>query len=142
MSAPCELDLEGIVSKRIDAPYRVGRSDTWLKMRCAIVETVTVVGFNGQRRIEALYVARGEKGELVYARRVEHGLTSRDIDHFNPLLRTRIISQRPLLPRRRGIAVMPGVLVDISHRGVTEGGVIRHPRFVRLRDDLRPPPKN
>ena len=29
----CKLGLEGIVSKRRDAPYRSGRSKTWLKMK-------------------------------------------------------------------------------------------------------------
>jgi bifunctional non-homologous end joining protein LigD len=35
----CRLGLEGIVSKRIDAPYRAGRSDAWRKTRCARSET-------------------------------------------------------------------------------------------------------
>ena len=29
----CRLGLEGIVSKRRDAPYRSGRSGTWLKVK-------------------------------------------------------------------------------------------------------------
>ena len=29
----CKLGLEGIVSKRKDAPYRSGRSPDWLKMK-------------------------------------------------------------------------------------------------------------
>jgi bifunctional non-homologous end joining protein LigD len=29
----CELDLEGIVAKRTDAPYRAGRQDAWRKIR-------------------------------------------------------------------------------------------------------------
>jgi len=45
-----QLGLEGIVSKRIDSPCRSGRSDTWLKCRCAVVETVTVIGFSGEGR--------------------------------------------------------------------------------------------
>jgi bifunctional non-homologous end joining protein LigD len=28
-----ELDLEGIVAKRMDAPYRAGRQMAWLKIR-------------------------------------------------------------------------------------------------------------
>ena len=30
----CELGLEGIVAKRVDAPYRAGPSHTWLNCRC------------------------------------------------------------------------------------------------------------
>jgi bifunctional non-homologous end joining protein LigD len=29
----CKLGLEGIVSKRVDAPYRSGRGRTWIKVR-------------------------------------------------------------------------------------------------------------
>ena len=32
-AAVCDLGLEGIVSKRIDAPYRSGRARSWLKIR-------------------------------------------------------------------------------------------------------------
>jgi len=30
----CDLELEGIVSKRIDRPYRSGRNDNWFKTTC------------------------------------------------------------------------------------------------------------
>jgi len=29
----CKLGLEGIVSKRVDAPYRSGRARTWIKVK-------------------------------------------------------------------------------------------------------------
>jgi ATP-dependent DNA ligase len=32
-AAVCDLGLEGIVSKRIDAPYRSGPSKSWLKTK-------------------------------------------------------------------------------------------------------------
>jgi len=32
-AAACELGLEGIVSKKLDAPYRSGRSRTWIKVK-------------------------------------------------------------------------------------------------------------
>ena len=32
-AAACSLGLEGIVSKKLDAPYRSGPSKTWIKSR-------------------------------------------------------------------------------------------------------------
>jgi len=32
-AAACKLGLEGIVSKRVDAPYRSGPARSWLKVR-------------------------------------------------------------------------------------------------------------
>ena len=35
----CRMGLEGIVSKRVDAPYRSGPSKTWLKSKNPASET-------------------------------------------------------------------------------------------------------
>jgi bifunctional non-homologous end joining protein LigD len=32
-TAACHLGLEGIVSKRLDAPYRSGRARSWIKVK-------------------------------------------------------------------------------------------------------------
>jgi len=32
-AAVCQLGLEGIVSKKLDAPYRSGPSKTWIKVK-------------------------------------------------------------------------------------------------------------
>ena len=32
-AAACKLGLEGIVSKKLDAPYRSGTSKTWIKVK-------------------------------------------------------------------------------------------------------------
>ena len=37
----CRLGLEGIVSKRLDAPYRSGPSKTWLKSKNPLTEAVS-----------------------------------------------------------------------------------------------------
>ena len=53
-----ELGGEGIISKRIDAPYTSGPSSTWLKTKHSAIGTFPVIGYvpNGPR-IEALLVA-------------------------------------------------------------------------------------
>ena len=39
----CELSLEGIVSKRADAPYAPGNRGLWLKVKCLNREEFVVV---------------------------------------------------------------------------------------------------
>jgi hypothetical protein len=34
MRHACEIGLEGIVAKLVDAPYRAGRQESWIKVRC------------------------------------------------------------------------------------------------------------
>ena len=33
MESACKLELEGIVSKKLDAPYRSGRTESWTKAK-------------------------------------------------------------------------------------------------------------
>ncbi len=34
LKSACKMSLEGIVSKKLDAPYRSGRTDSWVKSKC------------------------------------------------------------------------------------------------------------
>jgi bifunctional non-homologous end joining protein LigD len=43
--AACDLGLEGIVAKVRDAPYRSGRGETWLKIKCTKTAEFVVTGF-------------------------------------------------------------------------------------------------
>ena len=44
LKSACRMSLEGIVSKRLDAPYRSGRSDDWTKAKCRGGQEVVVAG--------------------------------------------------------------------------------------------------
>jgi ATP-dependent DNA ligase len=41
----CTLKVEGIVSKRVDAPYAPGNRGLWLKVKCLNREEFVVVGW-------------------------------------------------------------------------------------------------
>jgi DNA ligase D len=69
----CRLGLEGIVSKRRDAPYVQKRSKTWLKIKRAYVGDFIVVGLmcNEPKRIASFLLAEQDSaGDLVYVGRV------------------------------------------------------------------------
>src|SRR5262249_8435609 len=38
------MNLEGVVSKRVDAPYRSGRGEQWIKVKCWKRDRFAVVG--------------------------------------------------------------------------------------------------
>ena len=52
--ACAERELEGIVSKHSLAPYRSGRSKTWLKTKCFTQLTFVVIGTDRDRKTGAL----------------------------------------------------------------------------------------
>jgi bifunctional non-homologous end joining protein LigD len=41
----CEMGLEGIVSKLRSAPYKSGRSENWIKVKCLQVARFEVIGY-------------------------------------------------------------------------------------------------
>ena len=137
----CRLGLEGIVSKRIDSPYRAGRSDAWRKTRCAQSETFAVVGFseNSRGRLDGLYLARGEDGGLVYAGSVEKGFSAGDLRDLEARLRPLITRQSPLaveVKKPKSRWVRPEVLVEVAYPNASADGRLRHPSFKGFRDDI------
>jgi hypothetical protein len=77
LRSACKLVLEGIVSKRLDAPYRSGRSGTWTKAKCRAGQEVVIGGWtttNGRFR-SLLVGARGD--HFAYVGRV--GARKKDV---------------------------------------------------------------
>jgi hypothetical protein len=74
LKSACRLALEGIVSKRLDAPYRSGRTNSWTKAKCRAGHEVVVGGWtttHGRFRSLMVGVHRGE--HFVYVGRVGTG---------------------------------------------------------------------
>jgi bifunctional non-homologous end joining protein LigD len=74
------MGLEGIVSKQQDAPYRSGRVESWIKVKCGKRDTFPIVAFVEKlgakpRKIASLYVGRREGDKLLYAGKVRSGYT-------------------------------------------------------------------
>ncbi|WP_200840685.1 non-homologous end-joining DNA ligase, partial [Geminicoccus flavidas] len=67
----CRLSLEGIVSKRRDAPYRSGRSGDWIKSKCSDRQEFVIAGWvpstAAPKSIGSLVLAYHENGRLVHA---------------------------------------------------------------------------
>src|SRR3954467_15277871 len=67
----CKLGLEGLVAKRLGQPYRSGRQESWIKLKCKKSETFPIVAFVEKlgarpRKVASLYVGRRQNGKLLY----------------------------------------------------------------------------
>ena len=74
LRSACRLSLEGIVSKRGDAPYVSGRTNTWVKSKCRAGHEVVIGGYStteGKFRSLLVGVHRGDG--FVYVGRVGTG---------------------------------------------------------------------
>src|SRR5258708_39849688 len=72
--------MEGIVSKRIDAPYTSGRGDSWTKAKCRGRDEFLVGGWTRDKKgrgLGALLVGARRDGKLGYLGRVGTGFSAR-----------------------------------------------------------------
>jgi bifunctional non-homologous end joining protein LigD len=140
----CDLGLEGVVSKRRDAPYSSGRTENFVKTKCRNAQELVVAGFTPSaampNAIGALTVGYYDNGALRYAGRVGTGYnhaTARDLWRRLQKLRT----ERPPLVvpkterRKNVIWVKPQLVVEVEYRGVTHDGLLRQASYKGLRED-------
>src|SRR5690606_3266061 len=76
----CLNKMEGIVSKRADAPYTSGRGFSWQKIKCSNRQEVVIGGYTESeasgRPFGALLIGVYDGGKLRYVGRVGTGFSS------------------------------------------------------------------
>ena len=143
----CSLHLEGVISKRADAPYLSGRGKSWLKVKCIRRQELVIGGFTlparGSRGIGALLLGYYDGGQLRYAGRVGTGWnndTSLELFKMLDTIRTKADPFADIMPlgRRKAIWVKPQLVCEVEFTEWTPDGHLRHPSFEGLRDDKKP----
>ena len=139
----CRRGWEGLIAKRADAPYAVGRTDRWLKFKCEAGQELVVVGWTdpeGSRvALGALLLGYWDGSDLVYAGKVGTGFSQkalRDLrERLEPLERGSSPCTRGTLPRVRVHWAEPELVAEVAFTEWTRAGQLRHPRYLGLRTD-------
>jgi bifunctional non-homologous end joining protein LigD len=141
----CRLSLEGIVSKRRDAPYRSGRSRVWIKSKCASRQEFVIGGYTPSttlpQAIGSLILGVFEDGALVHVGRVGTGFThaiARDVFARLETIRqddSPFASRLTAAEARDAIFVRPELVAEVEYRAWTADGHLRHAAFRGLRED-------
>lgn len=145
-----QLGLEGVVSKRRDRPYRSGRSPEWVKSKHLQREEFVVGGFtepSGSRQgLGAILVGYfDDAGDLRYAGRVGTGFTHHALldlrRRFDAIeRRTSPFVDLPREKLEKGTHwVKPVLVAQVEFANWTDDGLVWHPRFQGLREDIRAP---
>ena len=149
LRASTDQGLEGIVAKRVDAPYRPGlRSASWLKIKTVGRQEFVIGGWlPGQgkrsRRIGALLLGvHDADGSLRYVGRVGSGLGEAEIDRLAALLEPLRRPDSPFAsgerPPRGAVFSEPVLTAEVQFTQWTQGASLRHPVYKGLRADKAP----
>ena len=149
----CTLKVEGIVSKRVDAPYAPGNRGLWLKVKCLNREEFVVVGWTdpeGSRPwLGALLLAYYDPdGRLVYAGRAGAGIDYAELERLWRRLQPLATPEMPLdlppardsrfgspLTLRRVHWVRPELVAEVKFLSWTEDNLLRQVVYEGLRED-------
>jgi len=143
----CRMHLEGIVSKRLDAPYRSGRVDCWRKSKCRGGHEVVIGGYTTtDGAFRSLIAGVHRDGMLIEVGRIGTGFGRGKVARLLPKLRALEIKNSPFKnipfsgkapPRKRGEVhwVRPELVAEIEHEGFTADGQLRQAAFKALRED-------
>ena len=152
-AAVCAAKAEGIISKRIDAPYASGNRGLWRKAKCYNREEFIICGYSepeGERaHLGALLLAYyDEGGRLLYAGRAGTGMSDRTLrrlhERLEPLRTTKMpLDVPPPRTTRYGTPVelsrvnwvRPELVCEVRFLTWTADGLLRDVSFEGLRED-------
>ena len=145
LSSACELGLEGIIGKRLDAPYVAGRSGHWIKLKCGERQEFVIGGYTdpqgGRQGLGALLLGYyDEDGHLQYAGKVGSGFNDKTLKTLHSSLLRLRQEECPFTPTPAEAGahwVKPKLAAEVAFSQWTQTGRVRHAVFQGLREDKR-----
>jgi bifunctional non-homologous end joining protein LigD len=142
--------LEGLIAKRVDSPYLVGkRSPAWRKVKIRRGQELVVGGWlpgegNRTGTLGALLVGHHDDTGLRYAGRVGTGFNEAELRRLQRRLddlaadASPFVDEAPAPVRKKAHWVRPEMVVQVEFGEWTVDGVLRHPSYLGERVDKDP----
>ena len=138
----CARGWEGLIAKRADGRYLRRRSPDWLKLKCASGQELVIGGFTepaaARTGFGALLLGYYDNARLIYAGKVGTGFDHTTLARLRNGLDALEAAASPFSTRVReqGVHwVEPVLVAEIGFTEWTRDGMLRHPRFLGLRQD-------
>jgi bifunctional non-homologous end joining protein LigD len=147
LNSACQMQMEGLIGKRLGSPYVSRRSGDWIKLKCKHRQEFVIVGYTDPKGSRSAFGALllglhdRDSGELRYAGKVGTG--------FNETTLKSILAQlKPLQVKKAAVVnppsgfeakgmhwLKPKLLAEVAFAEMTKDGSVRHAVFHGLRDD-------
>ncbi|MEJ7674556.1 MAG: hypothetical protein WKF59_18130 [Chitinophagaceae bacterium] len=139
-----EKNLEGIMAKKADSQYYMGRrTNEWLKIKNNKTQEAIIAGYTapgGSRKyFGALVLGIKEGSGLKYIGHTGSGFNQQSLkemwDLLQPLKQDTSPFQEKVKTNMPVTWVKPKLVCEIKFTEVTREGMLRHPIFLHLRED-------
>lgn len=147
LNSACQMQMEGLIGKRLGSPYVSRRSGDWIKLKCKHRQEFVIVGYTDPKGARSAFGALllglhdRDSGELRYAGKVGTGFNETTLKsilaQLKPLqTKTAAVVNPPSGFEAKGVHwLKPKLLAEVAFAEMTKDGSVRHAVFHGLRDD-------
>ena len=147
LNSACQMQMEGLIGKRLGSPYVSRRSSDWVKLKCKHRQEFVIVGFTDPKGSRSAFGALllglhdRDSGELRYAGKVGTGFTEATLNSIHQQLKPLQTKKAAVVNPPSGAEfkavhwLKPSLLAEVAFAEMTKDGSVRHAVFHGLRDD-------
>ncbi|WP_460090494.1 DNA ligase D [Pseudomonas sp. S2_E02] len=147
LNSACQMQMEGLIGKRLGSPYVSRRSSDWIKLKCKHRQEFVIVGYTDPKGSRSAFGALllglhdRDSGELRYAGKVGTGFNESTLKSILAQLKPLQVKKAAVVNPPSGFEVKgvhwlkPKLLAEVAFAEMTKDGSVRHAVFHGLRDD-------
>jgi bifunctional non-homologous end joining protein LigD len=147
LNSACQMQMEGLIGKRLGSPYVSRRSGDWIKLKCKHRQEFVIVGYTDPKGSRSAFGALllglhdRDSGELRYAGKVGTGFNESTLKSILTQLKPLQVKKPAVVNPPSGFEVKgvhwlkPKLLAEVAFAEMTQDGSVRHAVFHGLRDD-------
>lgn len=147
LDSACQMQMEGLIGKRLGSPYVSRRSSDWIKLKCKHRQEFVIVGYTDPKGSRSAFGALllglhdRDSGTLRYAGKVGSGFNEATLKKLYEQLKPLKVNKPSVVNPPSGFDakgvhwLKPALLAEIAFAEMTKEGSVRHAVFHGLRND-------